>query len=591
MSSVSDFKKRKQIETARQNGQIAPETDTETGSMINPHNPEFITKRPWYLGDSGPSLKHHSKQKVDSKLSMKDADSLIQRKWSLNKTKAKAFRAGACRNCGAMGHKTNQCVERPRSSKQAAWKSGLDIAADDVSLDLTQYGKVTYDAKRDRWLGYHPDQHKEVIKRFEKIDEERRVTREKEREEHAKKKKERKAMIRAAKEKAKAKGSGSDGSDSDSDSDSDAESDDDSENDKDEFVEKEEEQVDFQGRIARQGGLGGAQMATTVRNLRIREDRAKYLYNLDPNSAYYDPKTRSMRDNPNPSANPHEQEFAGDNFIRYGGDVGEFAKTQLFAWEAETRGGQLHPVADPSQAELLHKQFETNKSKLKDDQKSRILNKYGGEKHMDKPDARLLLGQSEGYTEYDRTGRVIKGALKAPAKSKYEEDVWPGNHKSIWGSFYNKGSRQWGYACCHSLTRNSYCTGAAGIEANDQAAQALANLASDPTLIERQMLAAKPATERDNTAAHMKRSDVYGENLAPELDEGKLKEAIKKEKDFQAGKGDKGSSSKGGKAGKRKYNSMTSTDVTQEDMEAYRMLKKKGDDPMDSIPSDRLIDE
>lgn len=36
----------------------------------------------------------------------------------------------------------------------------------------------------------------------------------------------------------------------------------------------------------------------TVRNLRIREDTAKYLYNLDPNSAYYDPKSRSMRENP-----------------------------------------------------------------------------------------------------------------------------------------------------------------------------------------------------------------------------------------------------------------------------------------------------
>lgn len=36
----------------------------------------------------------------------------------------------------------------------------------------------------------------------------------------------------------------------------------------------------------------------TVRNLRIREDTAKYLRNLDPSSAYYDPKTRSMRDDP-----------------------------------------------------------------------------------------------------------------------------------------------------------------------------------------------------------------------------------------------------------------------------------------------------
>lgn len=37
----------------------------------------------------------------------------------------------------------------------------------------------------------------------------------------------------------------------------------------------------------------------TVRNLRIREDTAKYLRNLDLGSAYYDPKTRSMREKPN----------------------------------------------------------------------------------------------------------------------------------------------------------------------------------------------------------------------------------------------------------------------------------------------------
>ena len=28
------------------------------------------------------------------------------------------------------------------------------------------------------------------------------------------------------------------------------------------------------------------------------QDRAKYLMNLDPNSAYYDPKTRTMHANP-----------------------------------------------------------------------------------------------------------------------------------------------------------------------------------------------------------------------------------------------------------------------------------------------------
>jgi pre-mRNA-processing factor SLU7 len=56
----------------------------------------------------------------------------------------------------------------------------------------------------------------------------------------------------------------------------------------------------------------------TVRNLRIREDTAKYLRNLDPNSAHYDPKTRAMRKNPyeQSGAKDEEVEYAGDNFMR-----------------------------------------------------------------------------------------------------------------------------------------------------------------------------------------------------------------------------------------------------------------------------------
>ena len=60
--------------------------------MINPHNPEFITKRPWYLGESGPSLVHHSKQKVDAVLTMKKADELVQQRWATKKKVATGFR-------------------------------------------------------------------------------------------------------------------------------------------------------------------------------------------------------------------------------------------------------------------------------------------------------------------------------------------------------------------------------------------------------------------------------------------------------------------------------------------------------------------
>ncbi len=40
---------------------------------------------------------------------------------------------------------------------------------------------------------------------------------------------------------------------------------------------------------------------------------------------------------------------------------------------------------------------------------------------------------------------------------------------------------------------------------------------------------------------------------------------------------------------KRKYNSMTSCDVTQEEMEAYRILKGREQDPMSNISSDTLL--
>jgi Pre-mRNA splicing Prp18-interacting factor len=45
-----------------------------------------------------------------------------------------------------------------------------------------------------------------------------------------------------------------------------------------------------------------------------------------------------MRDNPNPSANPEDLAFAGDNFSRYSGDVKNYAQTQVYAWDAANRG-------------------------------------------------------------------------------------------------------------------------------------------------------------------------------------------------------------------------------------------------------------
>ena len=44
----------------------------------------------------------------------------------------------------------------------------------------------------------------------------------------------------------------------------------------------------------------------------IREDTAKYLLNLDVNSAYYDPKTRAMHENPLPIGEDSKVRWASE---------------------------------------------------------------------------------------------------------------------------------------------------------------------------------------------------------------------------------------------------------------------------------------
>ena len=74
--------------------------------------------------------------------------------------------------------------------------------------------------------------------------------------------------------------------------------------------------------------------------------------------------------------------------------------------------------------------------------------------------------ESFSYLEYDTSGQA-KGAAPEARKvvrSKWDEDVLEGNHTAIWGSWWDDG--KWGYACCHSTTRGSYCTGIQGIKAD-----------------------------------------------------------------------------------------------------------------------------
>ncbi|KAL8156624.1 hypothetical protein AgCh_001634 [Apium graveolens] len=134
--------------------------------------------------------------------------------------------------------------------------------------------------------------------------------------------------------------------------------------------------------------------------------------------------------------------------------------------------------AAPSQAELLFKNLKVNKEKLKSEDEDTIMEKYGNAATADPLPKELLLGQSEKEVEYDCSGRILKGEEIVIPKGKYEEDVYLNNHSTVWGSWRN--NHQWGYKCCKQLIQNTYCTGAAGIEAADAAADIMkANITFD----------------------------------------------------------------------------------------------------------------
>lgn len=139
------------------------------------------------------------------------------------------------------------------------------------------------------------------------------------------------------------------------------------------------------------GGASGS-----VRNLRIREDTAKYLLNLDPTSAHYDPKSRSMREDPTPNKDPKEKTFAGDNFVRQSGDFHQWQSLNLHSIVAHEAGSGLHMQAVPSQAEAMFHQFKQRKAKVESKTKQSVLEAYGNAAETP-AEPELLLGQTERY--------------------------------------------------------------------------------------------------------------------------------------------------------------------------------------------------
>lgn len=121
------------------------------------------------------------------------------------------------------------------------------------------------------------------------------------------------------------------------------------------------------------------------------------------------------------------------------------------------------------------------------------------------------------------------------------------NHTSVWGSWYDTTTGQWGFACCHSTVHLSYCTGSAGISATESssAKQLLASSSSSsmpPPPVPASVLAssskAQPsssAVSEDRDERKKKAEELFSKKRLGEgelkLDERKLAEAIREERD------------------------------------------------------------
>jgi len=581
MQKTADERRReRELDEARKAGTVPAERDAE-GNEINPHIPQFMSQAPWYLNAEGPGLQHQRNLK-EKKIVAGVAD-FIPRGQKLGPAATK-FRKGACANCGSMTHTAKDCVDRPR--KKGAKFTGRDIKADEVIVEMA----FDYAGKRDHWAQYNPEEHTASIAAYEQEMEIR--LKQHKAEQMAKlaaKEVERSAKEQAREEKRrrKKKGGGEGGATGEGDegegesaADTDADTDDESGSDAPEEKMDESEQLNV-GTKMNANRNGGAKMS--VRNLRIREDTAKYLLNLDVNSAYYDPKTRSMRDAPLPVDELSKFNFVPYNQEKQSGDARNLAALQLYEYEAYDKGQSLHLNADPTSIELMNKVYREKKESLKSSKVNRVLEKYGGAEHLQQPPAELLFAQTEEYVEYAKDGSVRTGKEKAVAKSKYEEDVHAHNHTCIWGSFFDVQTFRWGYADDHGTTRNAYGTGEAGRRAR---LLAQANASNAASMQQHQYMRQQVQQQQGGGAAGSGSSAppqqqmfgsgevLDGAELDPELVRRHMREEKKRQHEDAVDER------------KRKYNSMAPVETTAEQMEAYHRSKMRADDPMANMVAD-----
>jgi hypothetical protein len=180
--------------------------------------------------------------------------------------------------------------------------------------------------------------------------------------------------------------------------------------------------------------------------------------------------------------------------------------------------------------------------------------------------------------------------------------------QSVFGSWFDRETQSWGFACCHATLASSYCSGAAGRAAREEAerfARSAASAAAGGVAGSAASGSASAAAgSAGGGAGSVPHSSLYGEQEAPQLDARKMAAALAKYERDQAraalaaadGGGDDGDARVGGGGdkrgaaggGKRGYNSLSGDadagGTTAEDIEVYKLKRARAGDPMATAP-------
>jgi len=422
---------------------------------INPHMPQYITKAPWYLNQSENSLNHQRAQITNNKLPI----AIHTQKGIINKPVYK-FRKGACSNCGSMTHSAKECCERPRANK--AQYSGKNLCPDEYICEVP----LDYEGKRDRWNGYDPSNYKRYIYEYEKLEDAKKKIKE----EKLNKVEDDKIKIKKLRDEDLDESVSSEDENKFLAEQTDLNSGKEGKKEEEKFEEKIEikenqekeleKEIDEDDEIIKIYSEGISKRddkkpniknlkellykTATSKSLHIGDDYSKYLLSLKENSAYYDPKSRSMRENPVPNS---DLVFRGENALRQSGDALSLLEIENFIKEANQKNQQLNlnNVAMPTQAEKFYEYYKEKKNNFKSDQLKKILDKYGGKEYLELPDN-------------------IKKEIQPDEEEnkKNEENV---EHTSEYGSFYHERLGK-GYKCCLSFEEDSSCGGIEALNEN-----------------------------------------------------------------------------------------------------------------------------